>query len=338
MQRRPGGGSAPVSRALGGAAVIAVAGAGAFGTALALVLARQGTAVRLWARDPAAAAAMAAARENARYLPGAAFPDTLEVGADPALLAAPVVLLAVPMRGLPDFLAAMAGRLGGRALVACAKGVDPQTGVGPAGLAARACPEATVALLSGPSFAADLAAGLPTALTLACIDDAAGERLQDALSTPALRLYRTTDVTGVELGGALKNVVALAAGLTIGAGFGESARAAVMTRGFAEMGRFAVAAGARAETLAGLSGLGDLALTCTSAKSRNFAAGVALGRGAPMPGGTVEGAGTAAAVARFAGRRGVPMPLTETVAEVLAGGLSVAAAAERLLSRPLRPE
>ena len=319
-------------------ALIAIAGAGAFGTALALVLARIGADVALWTRDPAAARAMAQTRENPRYLPGARFPDGIAVGADAALLDAPVVLLAIPMRGLPGFLADHSGLLEGRALVACAKGVDLETGVGPAGLVARACPGATVALLSGPSFAADLAAGLPTALTLACREDAAGEHLQGLLSTPALRLYRTDDVTGVELGGALKNVVALAAGLTLGAGFGESARAAVMTRGFAEMQRFAVAAGARAETLAGLSGFGDLALTCTSAKSRNFAAGLALGRGEPMPAGTVEGAGTAAAVARLAPRQGVPMPLTETVAEVLAGRLSVADAAERLLTRPLRPE
>jgi glycerol-3-phosphate dehydrogenase (NAD(P)+) len=219
------------------------------------------------------------------------------------------------------------------------KGLDLTTGAGPSAMIAAACPRATVAVLTGPSFAADIARGLPTALTLACADAAAGERLQHALSTPALRLYRTADVAGAEIGGALKNVVAIAAGLATGAGLGESARAALITRGHAEISRLALALGARAETLAGLAGLGDLILTCTSPRSRNFAHGLALAEGRPTDHRmTVEGVATAGALVPLAARLGVEMPLAATVAEVCAGRLDVAAAAARLLARPLRAE
>ncbi|MDM7255294.1 MAG: NAD(P)H-dependent glycerol-3-phosphate dehydrogenase, partial [Paracoccus sp. (in: a-proteobacteria)] len=192
--------------------------------------------------------------------------------------------------------------------------------------------------LTGPSFAADIARGLPTALTLAGADAEAGEALQEALSTPTIRLYRTTDVAGAELGGALKNVIAIAAGAAIGAGLGDSARAAIVTRGFAEMTRFATARGARAETLAGLSGLGDLVLTCTSDLSRNFRFGQALGEGAPFdPSITVEGAATARAVSRIAPDTGVDMPISTMVA-ALSDGLPVHEAMRALLSRPLKEE
>ncbi|MBC7157371.1 MAG: NAD(P)H-dependent glycerol-3-phosphate dehydrogenase, partial [Rhodobacteraceae bacterium] len=221
----------------------------------------------------------------------------------------------------------------------CCKGIELGSGLGPAGLIARALPGARAALLTGPGFAADIGAGLPTALTLACADDALGAALQAALAGPVIRLYRTSDVAGAELGGALKNVIAIAAGLTIGAGLGDSARAAVLTRGFAEMVRLATACGARAETLAGLSGLGDLVLTCTSEKSRNFTHGVALGRGAvPAAGVTVEGVATATAALALARGAGVEMPLARTVAEVCAGTTPLNAAIAGLMARPLKEE
>ena len=192
---------------------------------------------------------------------------------------------------------------------------------------------------TGPSFAADIARGLPTALTLACSDDVAGAMLLDALSTPALRLYRTTDTIGAELGGALKNVVAIAAGVVIGAGLGDSARAALMTRGFAEMNRLAQSLGARAETLAGLSGLGDLVLTCTSLQSRNFRFGSALGAGDAFdPSVTVEGAATAKAVSILAKQRGIDMPVATMVAALVTGTISVEDAVAALLARPLKKE
>ncbi len=315
---------------------VAVAGAGAFGTALAVALSGSREVV-LWARDAAAAAAMDAAREAPR-LPGIRLPARLRVTADPAALGAPVVLLAVPAQALGGFLAAQGDALG-PALVACSKGLDLATGEGPAALIARARPEAAPAVLTGPSFAADIARGLPTALTLACRDGALGARLQALLSTPALRLYRTGDVTGAELGGALKNVVALACGVAIGAGLGESARAALLARGFAEMRRLGAALGAEEDTLMGLSGLGDLVLTATSPGSRNFRRGLALGRGEPgEPGVTVEGEATARAACGLAARLGLEVPVTDAVAALLDGRLAVAEAARALLDRPLRAE
>ncbi len=317
---------------------IAVLGAGAFGTALAAALAPQG-GVTLWARDAAHAGEIAAAGENARRLPGVALPATLRVTADAAEARADVVLLAMPMQALAGFLEAGAARLDGRRLVACCKGLDLRRRLGPTALIARACPAATPAVLTGPSFAADIARGLPTALTLACADDTAGAALQSVLSGPTLRLYRTSDVTGAELGGALKNVIAIAAGIVLGAGLGESARAATITRGHAEMVRLALRLGARAETLAGLSGLGDLILTATSERSRNFAHGLALGRGAPPPAGvTVEGVATAQAVRDLAAGLGIEMPLSQAVAAVCTGALPVGEAIDRLFNRPLKEE
>ncbi len=313
---------------------IAVLGAGAFGTALAVALARDGGSVTLVARE--GAAAMDAARENARYLPGVAFPPGLTVA--PELPDAETVLLAVPMQALAGALATQATALDGRALVACCKGVDLASGRGPTALIAEACPKALPAVLTGPSFAVDIARGLPTALTLACADEAGGARLQAALSREALRLYLAFDVIGAELGGALKNVVALAAGVTMGAGLGESARASVVTRGFAEMQRIARALGADPATLTGLSGLGDLVLTATSEKSRNYAAGLALGAGLPPGKGTIEGIATAEAVARLAAEKGIDAPLTRMVAAVTAGRLTVEEARDILLARPLRTE
>lgn len=319
---------------------VAVLGAGAFGTAMAVTLARTGAPVGLWTREADHAEAMRRNRMNARRLPGVTLPETVSVSAGIADFAeTPILLVAVPMQQMATFLAGVGTQIGGATLVACAKGIDLATGRGPTAVIAETCPRATPAVLTGPSFAGDLARGLPTALALACADDATGAMLQDALSTPALRLYRTTDTLGAELGGALKNVVAIAAGVVIGAGLGDSARAALMTRGFAEMNRLAQAMGARAETLSGLSGLGDLVLTCTSLQSRNFRFGHALGAGETFDQAiTVEGAATAKAAARLAADRGIDMPVTAMVAALVDRRISVGAAMSALLSRPLRKE
>ena len=316
---------------------IAILGAGAFGTALAVTLARDGQDVTLWTRDEDHATDMARTRMNMARLPGVPLPDPIRVTSGLDGLKADCVLLAVPAQALRAFLARHGSVLDGRTLVSCCKGIDRETGLRPSELIARACPGARVAALTGPSFAEDIAAGLPTALTLASREDGAG--LQARLSTGGLRLYLTQDIVGAELGGALKNVIALAAGITIGAGLGESARAAVVTRGFAEITRFAVSEGAAAETLAGLSGLGDLLLTCTSPKSRNFAAGLAVGAGKPLAAGvTIEGLATAEAITAIAAARGIDMPLSATVAAVTHGRMTVAKAADHLMSRPLRKE
>lgn len=315
---------------------VAILGAGAFGTALAITLGALGP-VTLWARDPDQAERIRTTRRNDRHLPGADLPETVTITAEIGDIDADTLLLAVPTQLLDGFLSAHGAAIDGRRLVICCKGVHLASGLRPSELAARFCPSSPLAVLTGPSFAADIARGLPTALTLATSAD--GEDLQAQLSTPTLRLYLSNDVIGAELGGALKNVVALAAGITIGAGLADSARAAVVTRGFAEMTRFAVAAGARAETLAGLSGLGDLILTCTSEKSRNFAAGLALGRGAALPEGvTIEGVATARAVSAGARSAGVEMPLTDMVAAVVDGRITVDDAAAALMARPLKKE
>lgn len=308
---------------------IAILGAGAFGTALAVALSANGP-VTLWGRR------IGWSGENP-LLPGVRLPDAVTV--TEALPAAEILLLAVPAQALSGFLATHAAHLDGRALVSCAKGIDLASGQSPARMVTSACPGATVAVLTGPSFAADIARGLPTALTLACADPAAGHRLQHALSTGVLRLYRTTDVTGAELGGALKNVIAIAAGVAIGAGLGDSARAAIISRGFAEMTRFAVHRGAEAETLTGLSGLGDLVLTATSEGSRNFRYGLALGRGERFdPAITVEGAATARAVAAIAAAESVEMPISTLIAGLAAGQVDVKKAMRLLLARPLKEE
>jgi len=313
---------------------ISIIGAGAFGTAMAISLARDGRAVTLWARD---LGDMAEKRENTRRLPGYDFPQTLSVSSDLTLAAqAPIILLALPLQQTAAFLAEHAALFPDQALVCCSKGVDMATGRGPAEIIRAACPGATPAVLSGPSFAVDIAAGLPTALTLAADDP---EPLQHMLTTSNIRLYRSTDMIGVELGGALKNVVAIACGITIGAGLGESARAALMTRGYAEMNRFAQARGAQAETLAGLSGFGDLALTCTSEKSRNFAYGLARGRGkSGAERVTIEGKSTAIAVSNAAKEAGIDMPIADIVVALVSGAVTVKEAAEILLSRPLKEE
>ncbi len=318
--------------------MIGIAGAGAFGTALAVALAKAGNEVRLWARNPDQVQAMTARRCNDTALPGVPLPESVSMHAEIAdLCGGDVLLLAAPMQALGALLDAWPLIGARQPLVACCKGVDLATLRGPVALIEARRPGATVALLTGPGFAADIARGLPTALTLAAGHQ--GEALQDLLSTPTLRLYRSDDVRGAELGGALKNVVAIAAGAVIGAGLGDSARAALMTRGYAEMVRLALAMGARAETLAGLSGLGDLILTCTSAQSRNFRFGLALGRAEAFdPATTVEGVATARAVVRLAGALRIDMPITGMVDALASGETSLNDAIGRLMSRPLKQE
>lgn len=316
--------------------MIGVVGAGAFGTALACAWSGNGGVV-LWGRDAEAMRRLRDTREAPR-LPGVVVPEGVRPTADAeALAACETLVLAVPTQALPGVLAALPALGPGHAVAAC-KGIDLATLRGPTAAIREALPGATSAILSGPSFAADIARGLPTALTLGCADDAAGAAIQAALARPALRLYRETDVTGVELGGALKNVVALACGAAMGAGLGESARAACMTRGLAETVRLATALGARADTLMGLSGLGDLALTCTSTQSRNTRLGEALGRGGPRPEATTEGVPTTRAALALADRHGVDMPVAAAVASLLDGTADVAGALGALLSRDLTTE
>ncbi len=316
--------------------MIGIIGAGAFGTALAIALGRDGRDVRLWSRNAADAEEMRRTRFNARRLAGIELPQTVSITAEIGdLLSAKVILLALPMQALRGFLATEP-RLNGLPLVACCKGVDLNTLQGPASLIAQACPQSLSAILTGPSFAADIAKGLPTALTLACRD---GAQLQQLLSTPVLRLYRSTDIIGAELGGALKNVIAIAAGVVIGAGLGHSARAALMARGYAEMQRFAAARGAEPETLSGLSGFGDLVLTCTSEQSRNFRYGQALGRGEAFDlSVTVEGVATAKAVSNIAKTSGIDLPITTMIAALIDQDLTLQQAISALLARPLKQE
>lgn len=319
--------------------MILVIGAGAFGTALAVSLARNGP-VALWARDEEHVREMNATRENARRLPGVALPENVSVSAELETVSeAEIVLLSVPTQKLRTFLETHGRSLAGKPLVSCCKGMERGTGLRPTQIIAEHVPDAVPAMLTGPSFAHDIARGLPTALTLACADERVGESLQQRLTTPNIRLYRTMDVTGAELGGALKNVIAIACGVAIGGGLGESARAALMTRGFAELVKVAEMHGARAETLAGLSGFGDLVLTCTSEQSRNYRYGQSLGRGETFDTGvTVEGAATAQALEKMAREAGLDLPITRVVTGLVRGELNVRDSMDMLLQRPLKEE
>jgi len=320
---------------------LAVIGAGAWGTALAVQLAAAGARVTLWARDPARAAAIAQARANPR-LPGIGLPDAVIVTADmtQALADAAAVLLAVPLQHLREIAARLPP--GSGPLVVCAKGVETGTLMLPLEIIAESHPGVPAAVLSGPNFAAEIAAGLPAATVLAAPDAALRSKLLNLLATPRLRLYGNADVVGVQVGGAAKNVIAIAAGIVIGAGFGENARAALVTRGLAELARLAVALGGRTETVMGLSGLGDLLLTCTGERSRNFSLGVALGRGATLAQvlaarvAVTEGVTTAPALLARAGI--IEMPVCAAAADVLDGTLSPHQAMEALLARRLRDE
>jgi len=320
--------------------MITVMGAGAFGTALAVSLARNGAPVRLWGHNKAHINELRDTRQNASRLPGIPLDRLIEpVDTLSGVRGDAPILLAVPMQTLRKVLSSHANTLQGHRLVACCKGMDLTTHLGPVQTIRNQVPDALPAILTGPSFAADIARGLPTALTLACEEDGIGKALQQALTTPNLRIYRTTDTIGAELGGALKNVVAIACGVVMGAALGESARAALMTRGYAEMQRMALTLGARPDTLAGLSGFGDMALTCTSEQSRNFRFGQSLGRGEVFDSHvTVEGAATARAARDQARELDLDMPITSVVTDLMDGTLDVPQAMEKLLTRPLKEE
>lgn len=316
---------------------IIIFGAGAFGTSLAQSFAKGGCRVTLWGRDAEDMQRLAETRQTNR-LPGVWLDKSVTAVSDFSAEEFETVLLALPLQTLRGFLESQP-LLNGKVLVACCKGVELETGLGPTGIIQSTYAEAHPAILTGPSFAQDIAAGLPTAMTLACKDAGIGKSIQSELRAPNLRIYRTTDTVGAELGGALKNIIAIACGAVIGAGFGESARAALMTRGFAEMNRLALKRGAKIETLAGLSGLGDLALTCSSRKSRNFQFGLALGEGkTPDPDMTVEGSATAKAALQEARRLGLEMPITDVVTRLIDTDLNLSEATEILLSRPLKEE
>ncbi|WP_294620182.1 NAD(P)H-dependent glycerol-3-phosphate dehydrogenase [uncultured Roseovarius sp.] len=319
--------------------MITVMGAGAFGTALAVSLSRD-CPILLWAHDPRHVEELRRTRENERRLPGVPLSENITFSAEvEPKTDQDIVLLAVPMQRLRGVLEQHREALAQARLVACCKGMELSTGLGPVQIIHEVCPGSRPAILTGPSFASDIAKGLPTALTLACAHEAEGETLQKALTTANLRLYRTTDTIGAELGGALKNVMAIGAGVVMGAALGDSARAALMTRGFAEMTRMAVAVGAEPETLSGLSGFGDLVLTCTSEQSRNYRFGLSMGRNETFDSSvTVEGAATAQAVQSRAQALGLDMPITAAITRLIAGELRVDQAMDMLLSRPLKEE
>ena len=323
--------------------MIAILGAGAWGTALAQVVASDGTPVALWAREAEVVAGINTAHENTVFLPGHPLSPLIRAtGTTGDLAAADAILVVVPAQHVRSVLAETA--VGATPLVLCAKGIEAGTDRLVAEVAADVRPDAPLAVLSGPTFAHEVAGGLPTALTLACADEALGRALSDRLARPGFRPYATTDVVGAEIGGAVKNVLAIACGVVDGAGLGLNARAALIARGFAEMTRYGLARGARAETLGGLSGLGDLVLTCSSTNSRNFSLGVGLGRGEAAATlladrrTVAEGAATAPVLARSARARGVDMPITDAVAALLAGEVDAGGAIEALLARPLRAE
>lgn len=318
---------------------IAIAGAGAFGTGLAIALAANGP-VTLWARDAEAAEKIQMQRENTARLPEHPLPSGVKVTSDLSkVFAADTILLAIPAQKVGAWLKQNATGLAGKRLVACCKGIDQTTLRGPVAQIESHVVGAVGAMLTGPSFASDIARGLPTALTLACKDKVEGAYLQACLSTPTLRLYLSHDVIGAELGGALKNVIAIACGVCMGAGFGESARAAVITRGFAEMQRIGKALGAKSETLTGLSGFGDLALTCTSDASRNYRFGLSIGAGKDFdPNTTVEGAATAVSVTNLAKKHNLDLPICRVVSDLSSGKIDPETALATLLSRPLRKE
>jgi glycerol-3-phosphate dehydrogenase (NAD(P)+) len=319
---------------------VAVIGAGAWGTALATVAARAGRAVTLYARDADHAARIAADRENPR-LPGIQLAADIVVTADLALAArADIILIATPAQHLRSAANALAAHLApATPVIACAKGIEHGTHKFMTEVIAEAAPHAAGAILSGPSFADDVARGMPTAVTLAANDAALATRLVQALGSPTFRPYHSSDARGVEIGGAAKNVLAIAAGIVVGKTLGASAQAALTTRGFAELSRFGRALGARSETLVGLSGLGDLILTCSTPQSRNFAAGLALGRGEPPPAGKLaEGISTAPVLVELAALHHVDMPVAGAVAKILSRQLSIDAAIEGLLARPFKAE
>ena len=323
-----------------------VIGAGAWGTALALVCARAGLATRLWVREPEILEAIRRGRENSTFLPKVKIDDAVEATGDLADLAGcDLVLNVTPAQYLRSSLQAFAPYAReGLPVLLCSKGVEQGSLKLMTEVLAEAMPQACPAVLSGPSFAGEVARGLPTAVTLACPNEAVGRQISEAIATPTFRPYWVTDMVGAEVGGAVKNVLAIACGIVEGRGLGRSAHAALITRGFAELTRLAEALGGQAETVAGLCGLGDLVLTCSSPQSRNMSVGLALGGGQTLDqalAGKVsvaEGVASAPAVRQLASKVGVEMPICTAVAAILAGEADVDAAIAGLLSRPLKPE
>ncbi len=320
---------------------IAVLGGGAWGTALAEAASRAGRKVTLWEFDTANAEHLRKKRESA-FLPGFRINDAIEVVRDLST-PADAILLVVPAQATRSVAKQLAASMADKTpVVVCAKGIERGTHEFVTEIVRECAPKATPAILSGPSFAIDVARGLPTAVTLACEDPMVAESLAQALGSSAFRPYHSTDVRGVEIGGAAKNVLAIAAGIVAGRELGASAQAAMITRGFAELMRFGRAYGAKPETLTGLSGLGDLVLTCSSPQSRNHSLGVSLAKGEPVAtashGKLAEGAFTAPVLLEMAREKNVEMPICEAIAAVLEGKLSVDQAIEGLLTRPFRAE
>ena len=324
-----------------------VIGAGSWGTALAIQLAREGRLTYLWGRDHEHLLAMRDARRNARYLPAAAFPAALTIETDlgTALRSARDVIVAVPSHAFRAALARIAPDLRADARIAWAtKGFELETGLLPHEVARAVLGNRPTAVLSGPTFAKEVGAGLPTAMTIASRDANFGDTLAQSISGPTFRAYTQTDITGVEVGGAVKNVIAIGTGIADGMGFGSNTRVALITRGLAEMMRLGVALGARRETFMWLAGLGDLVLTCTDDQSRNRRFGIALGKGATLNAAAaeidqvVEGVPAARAVHDVAARHGVDMPICHEVYRILHEGRSVRAAVQTLMGREMRSE
>lgn len=325
---------------------VGVIGGGAWGTALAQVCARAGRQVTLWAREPEVVEAINTAHENRTFLAGVPLDPLIRATADLADLADSDLILAVaPAQHTRAALGAFAPHArAGLPILLCSKGVEQGSLKLMTQVLAETVPQAQPAVLSGPSFAGEVARGLPTAVTLACADPGCAEALGEAIATPAFRPYFATDMIGAEAGGAVKNVLAIACGIVEGRGLGRSAHAALITRGFAEVTRLAVALGGEPETVAGLCGLGDLVLTCSSPQSRNMSVGLALGKGQTLDEAlagklsVAEGVASAPAVRQLARRLGVETPICEAVAAILVGEVDVDDAIRGLLSRPLREE
>ena len=322
---------------------LGVIGGGAWGTALAQVAATGGRETLLWAREPEAVAAINGGHQNSVFLPGVALHPAVRATADLRdLESCDAWLVVTPAQHMRTVLeSAPAGE---QPLVLCSKGIEEKSGSLLHEVARECRADSPVAVLSGPSFANEVARGLPTAVTLAAEDEDLAERLRDRIARPTFRIYVTDDVAGAEIGGAVKNVLAIACGVVEGKGLGQNARAALIGRGFAEMTRFGLAFGARRETLAGLSGLGDLVLTCSSTSSRNYSLGLGLGRGRSASElmadrrTVAEGAFTAPVLARLARERGIDMPIVDAVDALIAGRAEVDEMLEALLSRPPRVE
>jgi glycerol-3-phosphate dehydrogenase (NAD(P)+) len=321
---------------------IAVLGGGAWGTALAITMQRARHEVRLWARDAGTIEAIRERGENTRYLPGISIDQAILATSDAAeaLEGVDYVIAALPAQQLRDGLTGVAGLIPADAMIIlCAKGIEQTSGKLLSSIVDEVLPGHPVAALSGPSFATDVAKGLPTAVVVAAREKERAEGLAGRLSSQQFRCYSSDDMVGVEVGGALKNVLAIAAGTVAGAGLGASAQAAMVTRGFVELRRIAATFGARPETIMGLSGLGDLLLTCSTAQSRNFAYGLALGRGdLPADRTLAEGVATTAIAARIARERGVDAPIIRVAHRLLQGVITVDEAVANLMTRPLRSE